>query len=189
MTLILLRGYLLVGLVVHKLIWEILKRRRSTERKTSLPVSVILVKAVKLTILAGIAVQTLVPDVLPITSDPVVIRIVGVAIYTAGLLVAISCRLQLGENWSDIETAKVLSHQAVVSNGIYRYIRHPIYVGDLLLLAGLELSLNSWLVAAVALMTPVVLWKAVCEERMLVETLPGYREYCNTTKRFVPFVI
>jgi len=181
-----------MGLVVHKLIWEILKRRRSpasAKRRTSQPIGVMLVKAVKLMILAGIAVQTLVADVLPITSNPVGLRIVGVAIYSAGLLTAILGRLQLGDNWSDIEAAKVLSDQAVVSNGIYKYIRHPIYVGDILLLAGLELSLNSWLVAAIGLMTPAILWKAVCEERMLVETLPGYREYCRTTRRFIPFVI
>jgi protein-S-isoprenylcysteine O-methyltransferase Ste14 len=98
-------------------------------------------------------------------------------------------RLQLGSNWSDIETAKVLRDQAVVAIGVYRYIRHPIYVGDLLLLIGLQLSLNSWLVIAALLISPVVLWQAITEEKMLVESLPGYGAYCMRTKRFIPFVV
>jgi protein-S-isoprenylcysteine O-methyltransferase Ste14 len=102
---------------------------------------------------------------------------------------AITGRLQLGRNWSDIETAQVLRGQSVVVHGLFRYIRHPIYVGDLLLLLGLELSLNSWLVMAVVFMMPGVLRQAVHEERMLVDALPGYEAYCARTKRFLPFIV
>jgi len=68
-------------------------------------------------------------------------------------------------------------------------IRHPIYVGDLLLLIGLELALNSWLVLPAIILVPIVLAKAVQEERLLTQTLPGYEEYCRRTKRFVPFLL
>jgi protein-S-isoprenylcysteine O-methyltransferase Ste14 len=71
---------------------------------------------------------------------------------------------------------------------LYRYIRHPIYVGDLLLLAGLELSLNSWLVAGVIVMAPFVLWKAIREEQVLARALPDYDSYRMKTKRFIPFI-
>jgi protein-S-isoprenylcysteine O-methyltransferase Ste14 len=77
----------------------------------------------------------------------------------------------------------------VVSKGLYRFIRHPIYVGDLLLLIGLELSLNSWLVLGVILLLPVVIRQAVSEEKMLMRSLPGYETYCARTKRFIPFLI
>ncbi|HEV8525468.1 MAG TPA: hypothetical protein VGQ71_13300, partial [Terriglobales bacterium] len=66
--------------------------------------------------------------------------------------------------------------------------RHPIYVGDLLLLVGLELALNSWLVMAVLGLVPFVLRKAILEERILAERLPGYGEYIRRTKRFIPYV-
>jgi protein-S-isoprenylcysteine O-methyltransferase Ste14 len=147
------------------------------------------VKAIKIGILIGIVIQTFLEDVLPITQEPLILRIVGAAVYTAGLLVAILARLQLADNWTDIENGQVLSNHIIVSNGLYRYIRHPIYIGDLLLLLGLELSLNSWLVVALGLIAPVVLWKAVREERILIKNLPGYAEYCKTTDRFIPFVI
>jgi protein-S-isoprenylcysteine O-methyltransferase Ste14 len=105
------------------------------------------------------------------------------------LLTAIAARFQLGENWANIETGQILERQQVVAKGVYGFIRHPIYTGDLLLLLGLELTLNSWLVAGVLLLAPIVLRQAVKEERMLVRNLPGYDVYCARTKRFIPFVI
>jgi len=189
---ILLRLYLLAGLIAHKALWEALKRRGAVGRmapRGRQPVGLTLVKGVKIAILLGIVAQTMAPDVLPIASSSYPLRVVGVLIYTMGLTIAVLGRIQLGANWSDIETARVLRDQTVVSNGLYGYIRHPIYVGDLLLLAGLELSLNSWLALAVGLMAPVVLWKAVREERMLAKTLPGYETYRAQTKRFIPFVV
>jgi protein-S-isoprenylcysteine O-methyltransferase Ste14 len=189
---ILLRIYLLAGLLAHKFVWELLKRRpgrENTKTRKSLSSSIVSVKAVKIAMLLGIIVQTLAPEILPITNEPSALRVVGVSIYTLGLLMAVLSRIHLGRNWSDIEAGRVLQEQAVVSKGIYGYVRHPIYVGDLLLLFGLELSLNSWLVIAVVLLAPVVLWMAVREEKMLLEGLPGYRVYCAHTKRFIPFIV
>ena len=189
----LLRIYLLSGLVAHKAVWELLKRRQLRSNATtdpltrSLPATVI--KLLKVGILLGIIVQTMLPEIAPIEIGSDNLRIVGVALFTVGLIVAITSRVQLGNNWSDIESATILDADAVISNGIYGYIRHPIYVGDLLLLIGLELSLNSWLVAAVLLTLPVVLWKAVREEKMLADKLPGYHTYCLRTKRFIPYLI
>ena len=187
----LLRIYLLLGLVAHKALWEVLKRRQhgsGATRSSRSSLRMKLVKAIKIGILISILAQTLMLDALPIVSEPFWLQIVGVAIYTVGLLVAMIGRIQLSDNWSDIEAAQVLNQQVVVSHGLYRYIRHPIYIGDLFLLLGLELSLNSWLVIVVALMAPVVLWQAINEERMLTKVLPGYDQYCATTKRFIPFV-
>lgn len=186
--------YLLTGLLAHKLLWEVLKRRATVKSHTPVTGSSGLqfVKAVKVAILLGIMGQTVWAvraDVLPILDASFPLRAVGVALFTAGLVIAMLGRVQLGDNWSDIETARILRRQAVVANGVYAYIRHPIYVGDLLLLLGIQLSLNSWLVVAAALLAPVVLWKAVREEKMLAVELPGYEAYCGQTKRFIPFLV
>jgi protein-S-isoprenylcysteine O-methyltransferase Ste14 len=186
-----LRIYLLAGLIAHKALWEALKRRSSgsAAKQERQSLSLRLIKGAKIAILLGVVAQTMAPDILPISSSPLWLRVTGVSIYTVGLIIAVLGRLQLGESWSDIETAQILRDQVLVSRGLYRYIRHPIYVGDLMLLAGLELSLNSWLALAVGLLAPVVLWKAVREEKMLMESLPGYDAYCAQTKRFIPFVV
>lgn len=191
-----LRLYLLAGLVAHKLLWETMKTRgpeKPTEATTVEAPIARLGKVAKMVILVGITVQILLPQswfsALEISEDPSRLRVIGVAIYTLGLLVAILARLQLGSNWSDIEAANVKAEQQVVSGGVYRFIRHPIYVGDLLLLLGLELALNSWLFLGVAMLTPIVLRQAIREEQMLRQSLPGYSEYCSRSKRFIPFLV
>ena len=83
----------------------------------------------------------------------------------------------------------IADRHAVVSSGIYRYIRHPIYTGDILLLLGLELCLNSWLVLGLALLVPAVAVQAIKEEQKLVDALPDYASYIRRTKRFIPFLV
>src|ERR1700680_1156758 len=164
---LMLRIYLLMGLLIHKAVWELLKRQKRGHANDNAPparpplltgpgIPIRFIKAVKILILVGVVVQTFLPQILPISSEPSILRVVGVFVYTTGLLVAIGGRLQLGQSWSDIEAARVLSAQAVVAKGPYRYVRHPIYVGDLLLLLGLELCLNSWLVLGVLMLAPPV---------------------------------
>jgi protein-S-isoprenylcysteine O-methyltransferase Ste14 len=187
-----LRLYLLAGLVAHKLVWEVMKRRpssQSEEKQETMHPALLLIKALKIAILIAVTAQTLVPDVLPLASNPQILRGVGVVIYTAGLLVAVLARIQLGSNWSDIEAPRIDHKQAVVARGLYRYVRHPIYLGDLALLAGLELSLNSWLLVGVAALVPIVLREAVREERTLATKLAGYDLYCKRTKRFIPLIV
>ena len=182
-----LRWYLLAGLLVHKLVWEVLKSRglaAPPEAKKSLAIR--LVKAVKLAILAGIVVQVLLPTVLPIMDDPASLSFAGTLLFTAGLSLALAARFELGRNWSDIEAGIVQANHTVVETGVYRYIRHPIYVGDLALLVGLELALNSWLVIPAILLIPLILYKAIGEEAVVQKSLPGYEAYCQRTSRFLP---
>ncbi len=186
------RAYLLAGLIAHKLVWEVLKRRDGSApapapQPATLPVR--LVKAVKIGILAGLVLQTVLPELLPISAAPRLLRPAGLALYSVGLLVAVLGRVQLGDSWADIETPELQRARRVVAQGIYRYIRHPIYTGDLLLLLGFELSLNSWLVLGVCALAPVVVWRALREERALSDSLPEYAHYCAGTKRFVPFLV
>ena len=181
-----LRLYLLAGLLAHKALWEWMKRGRTRTVAPELRAS--LVKVVKIGILAGIVLQTVMPEILPIARDAGALRTIGAALFTFGLATAILGRVQLGSNWSDIEAAEIRREHAVVSKGIYGFIRHPIYTGDLLLLVGLELALNSWLVLGAIALVPLVLRQAVREEQGLAATLPGYADYCARTKRFIPFV-
>jgi protein-S-isoprenylcysteine O-methyltransferase Ste14 len=78
---------------------------------------------------------------------------------------------------------------SLVQHGIYQYIRHPICTGDPLLLIGLDLALNSWLVLAVELPAAVVVRRTLAEEALLAQRLANYRTCCALTKRFIPFVL
>jgi protein-S-isoprenylcysteine O-methyltransferase Ste14 len=183
---------LLVGLVLHKLLWEVMKRRDGAPKQAAAqpPAGQLsLVKLAKMGALGFLVAQTLLLNVLPISARPRPLRMVGLFLYLSGLMVAIAGRLGLGNNWVDLEDSQVLPDHAVVSSGIYRYIRHPIYTGDLLLLAGLQLALNSWLVLGVLAPALIVFRRALVEERQLDQALPDYADYRARTKRFIPFVV
>lgn len=186
------RLILFSGLVLHKLLWEVLKsrERRSSVRRQSLkrPGSR-LVKLLKVTVLVFLAVQTLFLDLFPISDQSSTLRMLGITLYFIGLTTAVIGRLDLGKNWVDLEDYQVLPQQSLVRQGIYRYIRHPIYTGDILLLIGLELALNSWLVLAVAIPLLIAVKQTIAEEALLAQVFPGYSAYCRQTKRFIPFII
>jgi protein-S-isoprenylcysteine O-methyltransferase Ste14 len=191
-----LRLILFLGLVFHKLLWEVMKRRRDLRPQTSdlRPSAWVLglgswVKFIKGMILIFLIIQTLFLDLLPISDQPTTLRIIGTIIYFVGLTAAVIGRLQLGKNWVDLEDYQVLPQQSVVTRGIYRYIRHPIYTGDILLLVGLELALNSWLVLGVFIPLLVVIKQALVEEALLAQAFPAYSAYCRQTKRFIPFIL
>lgn len=189
---IFLRVYLLAGLAAHKVLWELLKRNRGQSAAPQLQSQTLflqIVKAGKIAVTLGLFVQLFLPEILPITDNTLVLRIAGVILFTLGLLIAILARLELGNNWSDIEAGLVKQDHMLVNRGVYRYIRHPIYTGDLVMLLGFELCLNSWLVVAILVIAILTIYKAIGEEKVLAGTVTGYEAYRAQTKRFIPFVI
>ena len=148
-----------------------------------------LLKLVKIGILLFLIIQTLfLPPIFPIVASPTILITIGLAIYTIGLIIAIIGRVQLGSNWANIEDYQVLQEQRLVQSGLYNVIRHPIYIGDILLVFGLELALNSWLVIGIAPLFVYVNQQAKLEEAALNDVFPEYPAYKNRTKRFIPFV-
>lgn len=179
-----LRIYLLAGMLLHKAVWELLKRRASgpPRREPFRPV-----KALKLIVLIALLAQGAAPfEVFPILERAWPLRLAGAALYTLGLGTAVWARLALGANWSDIESATVLPGQRLVREGPYRLVRHPIYLGDLLLVAGYELALNSWLALGVFPLAAFVWRKARREEELLERGLDGYRDYERRSGAFLP---
>lgn len=186
-----LRIIFCLGLVSHKAVWELMKKEGVPGNRRTPSPSLLkrFFKYLKVVALAFLVVQTLFLDLFPLSNEPAAFRTVGLVIYLLGLGIAIAGRLQLGKNWANLEDYQVLRGQALVTSGIYRYIRHPIYTGDILLLIGLELALNSWLVIGIAIPLFVIIRQALAEEALLAQRLAGYEEYRKQTKRFVPFLI
>lgn len=187
-----LRLILFLGLVLHKVVWEVLKKGvKTTVTPKNISVSSWkrCVKFSKGIVLLFLVFQTLFLNLFPISQQSTVLRVIGTAIYFIGLALALIGRLQLGHNWANIEDSQFSPQQSLVTNGIYRYIRHPIYTGDILLLIGLELALNSWLVLGVLIPVLVVIKQAIAEETLLNQAIPAYKEYSRGTKRFLPFIV
>ena len=62
------------------------------------------------------------------------IRYTGVAVAIAGVLVIVSAMITLNTNLTPFPSPK--SNSQLVTAGLYKYIRHPIYTGIILLTAG-----------------------------------------------------
>lgn len=73
--------------------------------------------------------------------------------------------------------------QQVVSTGVYGFVRHPMYLGAILMFFGAPLLLGSWygLLAALAL-TALLMARILGEEEMLARELDGYREYTQKVR-------
>lgn len=76
----------------------------------------------------------------------------------------------------------------VVASGPYRLVRHPMYVGLILLHTSMALVLDStWNLGLAALIAILFLWRTAREDQALRRELPGYEEYTNVTRyRIVP---
>ena len=113
--------------------------------------------------------------------------IAGLLLQTAGLLLALWARGNLGRNWSARVETKV-DHQ-LVRSGPYRLIRHPIYTGLTLFALGYSLIWTSMaaLVATAALFVELDM-KSRREERWLQEKFDGYGHYKMRVRRLIPFV-
>jgi protein-S-isoprenylcysteine O-methyltransferase Ste14 len=78
--------------------------------------------------------------------------------------------------------------QTVVSTGPYAVVRHPMYAYALLLMAGAPLLLGSlWGLAGLVVFLPLLAARALGEEAVLAEGLPGYRDYASRVRsRLLP---
>lgn len=78
---------------------------------------------------------------------------------------------------------EVNAGQRVIDSGPYAFVRHPMYLGSILLWGLTPLALGSLWVLMLAIPLPILLaFRAVDEEKLLLRDLPGYEEYTRKVK-------
>jgi protein-S-isoprenylcysteine O-methyltransferase Ste14 len=115
------------------------------------------------------------------------------AVLAGDLLVAIGFLivfLVYKENTFASATIEVAPEQRVITTGLYAFVRHPMYMGAVLLFIGMPLALGSrWGLIVLLLIMPALIWRIFDEERLLAKNLPGYSEYLDRVKhRLLPFL-
>ena len=120
---------------------------------------------------------------------PLVLQVVG-AVALVGSFFLISLTFRENSFLSPTVRIQEERRQTVISTGPYQYVRHPMYAGGLLLFLGTSLLLGSWYgLLLVLVMIPGLTVRAVLEERVLREELPGYDTYmAQVTYRLIPYV-
>ena len=113
----------------------------------------------------------------------------GSACLALGLWIFHRSHADLGTNWS--VTLDIREGHRLVTGGIYRTVRHPMYAGLLLYGVGQALALPNWLAGPsyVAALAPLVLLRLGPEEGMMREAFgKEYEEYAARTRRLIPGV-
>ena len=118
---------------------------------------------------------------------PVPVVVLGNVLVAVGLGMA---QLVVIQNSYAAATITVEADQKVVSTGLYGLVRHPMYVGTLIMMVGTPLALDSyWGLLAIVLALPVLAARIEDEEKMLRQELDGYDEYTRKVHyRLVPGV-
>jgi protein-S-isoprenylcysteine O-methyltransferase Ste14 len=118
---------------------------------------------------------------------PTTVVVIGVILVALGLGIAMLVVLQ---NSYASSTVRVEADQELVSTGLYRLVRHPMYFGVLTAMAGTPLALGSyWGLVIVVPALLIFVIRIRDEEQLLRAELAGYPEYsAKVRSRLVPYV-
>jgi protein-S-isoprenylcysteine O-methyltransferase Ste14 len=164
--------FLILSILTHTIrtIYEILKIRNRVNPENKIVFGIIFTNMAVLWISWFAMCLT---DEGKITLSPV-LRYTGAAIVIGGvfLFVISLAKIKRFENY----------HDALITSGIYRYLRHPMYLGFICWLVGMPLYSQSVvaMVMSVFLMVNIIVWKKF-EEVQLQKDYPEYKEYIKRT--------
>lgn len=111
----------------------------------------------------------------------------GTAVFTMALLLLWRSHADLGRNWSAI--LQIKQEHSLVTNGVYRHIRHPMYAAHLLWAIAQGLLLQNWLAgwAFLVVIVPLCLIRIPKEENLMLEQFDEqYRQYISRTGSLIP---
>ncbi|WP_214731634.1 isoprenylcysteine carboxylmethyltransferase family protein [Exiguobacterium sp. s195] len=123
------------------------------------------------------------------SQPPTVQRIIGLTFYIAGVSLRYWGILHLRHQFT--RHVVVRPEDELVSSGPYRYLRHPLYTGLLLIAFGFSLYFIHWGIALIGagLTSLALLYRIRIEEGMLIRHFgQSYQSWSKTRKRLFPFI-
>ncbi len=122
----------------------------------------------------------------PFFSSSLVLQIIWTVLTVSGLVVAVWARTVLGRNWSGYVTYK--KDHELVTEGPYKFVRHPIYTGAILMVIGTFLYYPNIFVLSFLISWSTMFMIRTKEEEKIMIKLFGkrYLDYMKKTKRLIP---
>ena len=111
----------------------------------------------------------------------------GVILILLALLVFWRSHADLGLNWSP--TLEIRTEHKLITNGIFGYIRHPMYASQWIWVIAQPLLIQNWLAGFLDLFVFIAFYflRVRAEEKMMLDTFGDeYREYMNKTGAVFP---
>jgi protein-S-isoprenylcysteine O-methyltransferase Ste14 len=112
---------------------------------------------------------------------------VGASLMTLSIWLFWRSHADLGRNWSP--SLELREGHELITEGVYRHVRHPMYASEWLWGIAQALLLQNWAAgwAGLVVFTPLNGWRVPREERMMLDRFgEEYRAYMNRTSRVVP---
>lgn len=116
---------------------------------------------------------------------PAWVSLLGELLVVLGLLITV---LVFRENTYTASTVRTMEGQTVISTGPYALVRHPMYVGVLVMAVGSAPALGSyWTLLFICAVVPILMLRIRDEESLLRTELPGYEAYAQKVRyRLLP---
>ncbi len=118
---------------------------------------------------------------------PEILQALGAALMALSLWLFWRSHADLGKNWS--VSLEIREGHELVTEGVYRYVRHPMYTAIWLWCIGQGLLLENWAAGWAIIPTFAAMYflRANREEQMMCETFGDqYRDYMQRTGRLLP---
>lgn len=116
-------------------------------------------------------------------------NIISIIFMVAGLIIRWLAIITLGRMFTT--NVAIQNNHELVNNGIYKYLRHPSYLGLLFEFAGLGFFFSNFgsIFSLLIPITIAVIIRIKSEEKVLIKALgSSYIEYASKTKRLIPLV-
>jgi len=110
---------------------------------------------------------------------------ISVSIFMIGMMITLASFITLGRSFSILPQVR-----PIVTKGLYRFVRHPGYLGELLLIIACFIASESLLISGIcfALFIPFIAWRILVEETLLSQEVL-YLAYMDQVKwRMLPGV-
>jgi len=111
----------------------------------------------------------------------------GAVVFSAALWLLWRSHYDLGRSWS--VTTEIKNRHKLVTEGVFRYIRHPMYSAHFLWGIAQVLLIHNWITgpAGIIVFIPLYILRVKKEERMMLEEFgEEYRSYMKRTGRLIP---
>jgi protein-S-isoprenylcysteine O-methyltransferase Ste14 len=114
--------------------------------------------------------------------------LIGLMMVLAGVIIRLVAIATLKKNFSGL--LRIREGHTLTTNGIYQWVRHPAYLGAILLFLGIPVMVSSVLgLLVMLLLVPYLLHRIKLEEKMLIGRFGAeYEDYMRHSKKLIPYL-
>lgn len=143
-------------------------------------------------VVAGLTILLWIPIPIPLSNTgSTIARVAGLLLFLAGVLLILWGRHTLGPLWTITTGTGVRLHleHRLIRHGPYAIVRHPMYLGFWLLVAGTLVTYRTWVLAgSLAVIVPRFLGRARMEERALAAVFgQNWSDYASHVPMLIPW--